>query len=165
LGLTLIRGTELAQRQIYRAVYQMAEATKGRSRSKHLAGMLVAGDWGDVPDGFLTVTDEPECELLPDIPYYGHILRQAVDWESLVERHRGRCLYCGRDDRPLTIDHIHPQALGGGHAVENLAPACKPCNSSKGAQLLPAWLARRPDLSRGGIRRRWRLADRGPFPT
>lgn len=45
-----------------------------------------------------------------------------------------RCLYC---DCPLTEDnrshdHMTPLSLGGTHSAANIAPACKPCNFSKG---------------------------------
>lgn len=40
------------------------------------------------------------------------------------------CTYCGATDR-LTIDHIHPQASGGGNELSNLTKACAKCNSLK----------------------------------
>ena len=49
----------------------------------------------------------------------------------------GPCTYCGA---PSThVDHIRPLALGGHEARDNLAPACQPCNQSKGAKLLTEW--------------------------
>lgn len=55
-----------------------------------------------------------------------------------VRRHYGkrpRCVYCGQSAG--TADHVLPQALGGGHLIGNLVPACRPCNGAKGA-LAPA---------------------------
>jgi hypothetical protein len=49
----------------------------------------------------------------------------------------GPCVYCGRP--AATVDHIWPLALGGHEARYNLAPACRPCNSSKGDKLLTHW--------------------------
>lgn len=161
----LVRATERAQRDIYRAVYQMSEATGGRSRCAHLHGMLVAGDWGDVPDEFLTVTDQPDSQLPPDVPYVASALREAVGWEAVLIAHESRCLYCGRFDLELTIDHIEPRFAGGGHDLRNLAPACRSCNSSKGARRLHEWLARRADLDRARISERWERAGRGAFPA
>lgn len=49
----------------------------------------------------------------------------------------GRCLYCG--DAADSIDHLIPRLAGGPDAADNLIPACKACNSSKGATDLCAW--------------------------
>lgn len=161
----LARATDRAQREIYRAVYQMHEATEGRSRSEHLRGFLVPGDWGDVPDDFLTVTERPESALPPDMPYVAAALREAVGWEAVVIAHEGRCLYCGRADAELTIDHMEPRFSGGGHELRNPAPACRPCNSSKGKHPLREWLARRTELKLAHIVGRWERPGRGEFPA
>lgn len=69
-------------------------------------------------------------------------LRKAVRL-AVFERDGFACVYCG--DRPSTlhVDHIHPVVLGGTSALGNLATACKPCNSSKGARPLDQWRGRR----------------------
>ncbi len=41
------------------------------------------------------------------------------------------CYYCKRDGLKLTIDHFMPLARGGAHAIRNLVPACRSCNSRK----------------------------------
>lgn len=41
----------------------------------------------------------------------------------------GPCVYCG--GRATGWDHVMPMSRGGRHAVDNLVPACKPCNSAK----------------------------------
>lgn len=50
--------------------------------------------------------------------------------ESFQER---ACHYCGTLAGEVTIDHFRPIALGGRHEVGNLVPACRSCNSAKGA--------------------------------
>jgi 5-methylcytosine-specific restriction endonuclease McrA len=60
------------------------------------------------------------------------------DWQRLVARFDHRCAYCG-ESRPLTRDHVIPLTRGGRHAIGNLLPACKPCNSSKHQKLLVEW--------------------------
>lgn len=40
------------------------------------------------------------------------------------------CLYCG-EAKPLTRDHKVPLSRGGSNAIENIVPACQPCNSAK----------------------------------
>jgi 5-methylcytosine-specific restriction endonuclease McrA len=66
-------------------------------------------------------------------------------WESIRARVFLRdgfaCAYCGDrlHKRDLTIDHIVPVSRGGGHELDNLCVACKPCNSSKADRLLSEW--------------------------
>lgn len=58
-----------------------------------------------------------------------HTLRQ---WRDLVIRYGHRCYYCGRGERALTRDHIVPLNRGGGDGIDNIVPACRPCNAAKG---------------------------------
>lgn len=51
-------------------------------------------------------------------------------WAAMVAAAGRRCGYCGLE-APLTMDHRIPLSRGGAHTVENLIPACKPCNSRK----------------------------------
>ena len=44
-----------------------------------------------------------------------------------------RCTYCGHVAD--TVDHVVALASGGTNAMDNLVPACKRCNSSRGAKL------------------------------
>jgi 5-methylcytosine-specific restriction endonuclease McrA len=37
------------------------------------------------------------------------------------------------DNKTVVWDHVHPLARGGSHTVDNLRPACAPCNSRKNA--------------------------------
>lgn len=50
------------------------------------------------------------------------------------------CAYCG--GAAATLDHIVPVSRGGANGWENLTAACKPCNSSKGAESLLLTLLR-----------------------
>lgn len=43
-----------------------------------------------------------------------------------------RCYLCGGDAEAM--DHVKPIARGGPHMLANLRPACKSCNSRKGAR-------------------------------
>lgn len=53
--------------------------------------------------------------------------RLAAEYEIILRS--DPCVYCGRDGG--TIEHIDPMARGGDDSVDNLAGACRPCNSSK----------------------------------
>jgi len=47
---------------------------------------------------------------------------------------KGRsCHWCGQPAG--TVDHVVPAALGGGHDLANLVPACRRCNTLRGASL------------------------------
>lgn len=61
--------------------------------------------------------------------------------KQIWDKTSGRCCYCGDPLNPFehngyTIEHINPQAQGGGHEIDNLWPACKSCNSQKGKKTL-----------------------------
>lgn len=61
----------------------------------------------------------------------------AEEWAAVVEFFDGRCAYCGKPG--ATIDHIIPISRGGRDALDNVQPACRRCNCSKGARLLSEW--------------------------
>jgi 5-methylcytosine-specific restriction endonuclease McrA len=56
--------------------------------------------------------------------------------KNILRRDRFRCVYCGRGDVPLTIDHVVPKSRGGRDSWKNLAAACHICNNRKGDRLL-----------------------------
>lgn len=41
------------------------------------------------------------------------------------------CALCGRDDVPMTVDHIVPLSKGGSNYISNIQPLCKSCNCAK----------------------------------
>ena len=53
------------------------------------------------------------------------------EWECLQIAWNYKCAYCGIESLELTQDHVVPLGLGGEHTMENVIPACKPCNSAK----------------------------------
>lgn len=59
----------------------------------------------------------------------------AAVYESIIAL--GECVYCG--GRAEEVDHVIPLARGGWEHPSNLAPACQPCNGSKGDRLLIEW--------------------------
>ena len=62
-------------------------------------------------------------------------------WDEMKAMHEYRCAYC-HEEKPLTQDHIIPISKGGAHTRDNIAPACRSCNSSKHNRDLLEWLAR-----------------------
>lgn len=57
----------------------------------------------------------------------------GFDAEAIKRRDNNDCIYCGSAD-DLCVDHIYPIILGGTDDYNNLACACKTCNSSKGGK-------------------------------
>jgi len=55
----------------------------------------------------------------------------AEEWHVICKVFAQRCAYCGRQE-PLEQDHVVPVSRGGLHTQNNVVPACKSCNSSKG---------------------------------
>jgi 5-methylcytosine-specific restriction endonuclease McrA len=54
----------------------------------------------------------------------------ASAWLDLVAMYRGGCAYCGAR-RKLQADHRTPLSRGGTNQIDNILPACAPCNLSK----------------------------------
>lgn len=81
--------------------------------------------------------------------------RAAQAWLEAGDRHRrdtGRalagfaCVYCGGEAQ--TADHVIARASGGRDDPDNLVPACRACNGSKGARSLIAWVEWMRSVSR-----------------
>jgi hypothetical protein len=54
-----------------------------------------------------------------------------AQWLARLEEFGHACAYCLRTDLPLTQDHVEPLSRGGRHTLDNVVPACQPCNSTK----------------------------------
>lgn len=70
----------------------------------------------------------------------GNIL---IGWSKLrftvLERDGFKCRYCGRGAKQnvvLEVDHIVPRSAGGTAKLDNLATACRECNSGKSSRQL-----------------------------
>jgi 5-methylcytosine-specific restriction endonuclease McrA len=55
----------------------------------------------------------------------------------------GGCAYCGASDRPLQRDCVLALSRGGRYTLDNIAPACGPCNTSKCNDEVTGWLRRK----------------------
>jgi hypothetical protein len=66
----------------------------------------------------------------------------AEQWAALVAAWGG-CAYCGAADRPLQRDCVLPLSRGGRYTLDNIAPACGPCNASKSNDEVTGWLRRK----------------------
>lgn len=52
--------------------------------------------------------------------------------EYLLENFNRKCMYCGKENIPLEIEHIIPKSRGGSNRIDNLGIACHECNQTKG---------------------------------
>jgi len=73
-------------------------------------------------------------------------------WAALLDAWGG-CAYCGATDRPLQRDCVLAISRGGRYTLDNVVPACGPCNSSKCNDEVTAWLRRKRLDERAFLRR------------
>lgn len=70
----------------------------------------------------------------------GGVVSQEI-WDGLFAIFEFKtCLYCGKNDCELVMDHFVPVRHGGRTEVGNLLPCCGQCNASKNAKLPEQWL-------------------------
>ena len=55
------------------------------------------------------------------------------DYAELLFKYNNKCWICEVELTTVFWDHVHPLAKGGPHNVDNLRPACNPCNARKNA--------------------------------
>jgi hypothetical protein len=66
--------------------------------------------------------------------------------EYLLQKWNRTCAYCGKQDVPLQVEHIHPRAKGGTDRISNLTLACEKYNLKKGTQDIAVFLKKKPEL-------------------
>jgi 5-methylcytosine-specific restriction endonuclease McrA len=68
--------------------------------------------------------------------------------EYLLEKFNRKCIYCGKADTRLEIEHLTPRSKGGSNRVSNLGIACHPCNQKKGNKDVIEFLKGKQDLAK-----------------
>lgn len=76
----------------------------------------------------------------------GSAIVEAINPLAVLSRDKWKCHMCGRqtprrlrgtyEDNAPELDHIIPLAQGGLHTWDNVACACRKCNSDKGSQII-----------------------------
>ncbi|KAF3890935.1 MULTISPECIES: RNA-guided endonuclease IscB [Nostocales] len=72
---------------------------------------------------------------------FGYTLREA-----LLEHWGRECVYCGKTDVPLQIEHIHARTKGGSDRFSNLTLSCEKCNQKKGNKPVEQFLKGKPEI-------------------
>ncbi len=67
-------------------------------------------------------------------------IEQNVSWR-VFKRDGYACRYCGKDDVPLTVDHLVRWEEAGPSIEANLLSSCRKCNRTRGDQSYSVWLA------------------------
>ncbi len=93
-------------------------------------------------------TQHMESPEISGVEYQQGALAGYEVREYLLEKWGRQCAYCGAENVPLEIDHIHPRSKGGSDRVSNLAIACHDCNQRKGNMPLEQFLAKTPERVR-----------------
>lgn len=77
-------------------------------------------------------------------------IESGVSW-NVFRRDNYTCRYCGRNDVPLTVDHLILWEDGGPSIEENLVSCCRKCNKIRGSIKYKDWLESRQytGLSKG----------------
>jgi 5-methylcytosine-specific restriction endonuclease McrA len=63
-------------------------------------------------------------------------------WAALQDAWGG-CAYCGTTDGALQKDTVLAISRGGRYTLDNVVPACRSCNASKGNSEVTGWLRRK----------------------
>lgn len=73
-----------------------------------------------------------------------HVAHDLSDhqWAALKAAWDG-CAYCGATDRALQRDCVLALSRGGRYTLDNIVPACRPCNTSKCNEEVTHWLRRK----------------------
>jgi len=105
-----------------------------------------SADW----EKFLRQTDLLETEVLAkasDGTLAKVIVRKSqrnieagISWK-VFKRDGYACRYCGKDDLPLTVDHLVLWEVGGPSIEANLVAACRKCNKTRGRLSYSQWLS------------------------
>ncbi len=83
----------------------------------------------------------------------------AEQWEALLAAWSG-CAYCGAPDVPLQKDTVLAISRGGRYTLDNVVPACRSCNASKGNDEVTGWMRRKRLDERSFLLRNHEIVER-----
>ena len=91
---------------------------------------------------------DPQLMMNPDIKGAEYQRGTLYGWQLrayILGRDSNRCVYCGRSNVRLELDHVRPRTTGSDR-VDNLVTCCRDCNASKSNQPIDSFLADQPEL-------------------
>ncbi len=109
--------------------------------TKRAMGLLMVGKAEIILNGRGVIRTPSTTLVRPSVIRLSYMIqrprpRVKLSKREILRRDRYTCQYCGRQSRNLTLDHVVPRRLGGGHCWENLVAACPACNRRKGGRTL-----------------------------
>lgn len=93
------------------------------------AAKLTARIWKDANRARLQIYDQTKR-----LKRLGQMAGKKIDpvmWKNLLAAHGYQCFYCLFCPKKLVMEHMTPLSRGGSHTLDNIVPACSPCNSKK----------------------------------
>jgi 5-methylcytosine-specific restriction endonuclease McrA len=134
------------QIRIYMQVYSLEYNLKNKEKiaSQHRSRYLENRE-------HILAQQQQQYREHPEAQQINHVLRRARMFEALgfftkkdfrlkCEICDNVCVYCGEEKR-LGPDHVIPLARGGSNYIENILPACKQCNCTKGTKTFEEFLS------------------------
>lgn len=77
-------------------------------------------------------TQKMENAEILGVEYQQGTLQGYTVREYILEKFNRKCIYCGKKNVPLEVEHIVPKSRGGSNRIDNLALSCVECNREKG---------------------------------
>lgn len=82
------------------------------------------------------------CDYLYNMEALTHKEAKKKWRQSIKDSWNNCCAYCGKppiDDASLTLDHVKARCRGGEDLTDNIVPADRDCNTSKGSSDWRTW--------------------------
>lgn len=160
----LVRGTNLTTRAARRAVRSLIAKGALRLAERNGKGHLVEVRLPEEIRGVRAsriAAGSADREAGADKLEKADFLATRTLRLAIHAREGGYCFYCLRRMKPgvRCLDHVAPQARGGGSSYRNLVSACGECNSRKGemrAENFLRWLFREGRLTAAELKGRLR---------
>ncbi len=84
----------------------------------------------------------------------------ADEWQVLLDAW-GACAYCGATGVALQKDTVLAISRGGRYTFDNVVPACRSCNASKGNDEVTGWMRRKRLDERAFLVRHYEITTTG----
>ena len=73
--------------------------------------------------------------------------------EYLLKKYNYKCVYCGKSNTRLEIDHVIPRSRGGTNRLSNLVIACHDCNQKKSNKTLEEFIPNKANEIKNQLKR------------